>query len=363
MTELAESESGYLGGKDECACGHIPASEPHGGDEPEREQPQSEITQIKPRRARDLVERAVFVSIKLSRPGVNKKISSEHISFDSESDDLGDALNGEPDGEAKTVDRKLIRVSKRIIDCKEYKAISTLDGKIKRYIRSRCTDSLVRDGIFLLPLALVNEVDHEVTAFKERRVELIEEYGAVYDQRVEEALERLGPEGNRNDYPPWSTVKEQFALDMQYLSLAAPTVLGNISEKILEREQEKVAAQFKSAVEVSCQSLREGMADLVNHLADRLTPDDSGEKKVLRKSSIEKLVDFLNVFDARNLADDAALADLVKKARGLLIGVDAKVLRDDDHIRTDVLKGFSEIKESISGLIVAQPTRAITFED
>lgn len=327
---------------------------------------QPQITEVKrSHRPRDLVERAVFVSIKLGKPGVSKKIGSDRISFDSE--DISDSPYGDDVQDAplaKEVDRRMISVSKKLIDCKEYKAISTLDGQIKKYIKSRCTDSLIRNGIFLLPLALVNDVDQHVAEFKSKREELVNIYGAVYPTRVDEALDRLGPEGNRSDYPAWERVRELFTFDLQYLSLAAPTVLGNINEKILAREQEKVAAQFKSAVEISCQSLREGMAEIVSNLADQLSGTRAdGQKKSILKTSVEKMTDFLAVFDARNLADDGALAELVKKAKNLFDGADIKTLRSDEAVRSEVAKGFAEIKEALSGMIVEAPTRAITFDD
>ena len=356
-TELAESESGYIGGQVESQQVEEPVDEIV-----------PKLTEIKKeKRARNLVDRAVFVSIKLGKPGASKKINSERISFDSESDgsdaDSDGAEGNIDDINARTVDRKMISVSKKLIDCKEYRAISTLDGKIKTYIKSRCTSSLVRNGIFLLPLALINEVDKKIEEFKTKRVEFIAGYSEVYSQRVDEAIERLGPEGNPNDYPNWSKIAPMFTFDMQYLSLQAPTVLGNINEKIFEREHEKVAGQFRSAVEMSLQSLRVGMAELVGSLADQLATDPTGKKKSVRKVSVEKVVDFLRVFDARNLADDAALADLVKKAKSLLEGADMQSLRTDDAIRNDVAKGFAEIKESLSTMIVEKPSRAITFDD
>lgn len=347
VTELAEAESSYIGVEprvDEQSEGAIVPK----------------LTEIKKeKKARSLVERAVFVSIKLGKPGASKKINSDRINFDSETVDEGNI----DDIKARVVDRRMISVSKKLIDCKEYRAISTLDGKIKMFVRSRMHSSLIRDGIFLMPLALVGEVDKRIEEFRQERAELVDAYGAVYDLRVNEALERLGPEGNRSDYPSWDMVRSQYTFEMQYLSMQAPTVLGNISEKILEREQEKVQAQLHSMMEQSIDGLRVGMADLVTSLADQLAVDADGQKKALRKVSVDKMIDFLRVFDALNLADDTALTDLVGKAKNLLEGADVKTLRTDDSIREQVAKGFAEIKESLSAMIVEKPSRAITFDD
>ena len=308
------------------------------------------------KKVKPLVDRAVFVSIRLGKPGVSKKIDSYRVSFDSEeSDALGESRN--------KVDRDMITVSKKLINCKEYKKITKIDGTLKKFIRNRCSPSLIRNGVFLLSVALVESVDRKVREFKAARESAIETYGLVYDARVAEALERLGPEGNRADYPPWEKVKAMFTFDVQYLSFAAPTVLGNVSEEIFAREQRKVEAQFKNALEVQLQGLREGMAQLVTAMADRLTVGPGGEKKVFHKSLIENMTDFLNVFDARNLADDRALAGIVDQAKMLLTGVDAKALRTDDEVRKDIAEGFSAIKAQLDSMVVETPGRAITFDD
>jgi hypothetical protein len=316
---------------------------------------------------RDLFDRAVFVSIKLGRPGIRKAVDSAKVKFVSEGEydepQLGDA---EVDGEKK-VDREMIAVSKKLIDCQEYKDIVTLDRKIKRLIRLRCIPSVVRRGIFLLSVGLVNEVDKEVQSFSVKRKELVEAYKAVYAQRVNEAIERLGPEGNREDYPAWETIEPMFTFSFQYFSLGAPTMLGNVSEEIFKREQERVAAQFQSALEIGQQGLYEMFNKLVSEITKKLTVEPGEKQRALGSSLIEQLNDFCRVFDAQNLANDQDLKALVEKAKNLMDGVDSKDTssraKGADVLRDSIKKGMDEISSNLGALIVERPTRAITFDD
>jgi hypothetical protein len=312
-------------------------------------------------KAADLVDRAVFVSVKLSRPGASKKIDSSRIRFNAPNNDAESA--GDDDEFGDGVDRSMISVSKKLIDCPEYKAIKKLDDRFKIYIRSRCTPGLIRNGVFLLAVKLVDEVDKKTGEYRAKRKELIEAYGEVYGQRVKESLERLGPEGNPADYPPWEITRGAFGAQVQYITWGAPTVLGNVNQAIFEREQRKVAAQFENLLEMGRRDLRNIMADLVNNLAERLATEPGEEKKVFAKSTVDKFQDFLAVFDARNLSDDGELSALVQRCRGLLEGVDAKLLRKDDIVRKQVSDGLAQVKEVLGQLVIEEPGRVIQFDD
>lgn len=324
----------------------------------------------------DVVERAVFVSIKIRKPGASKKIDSGKFKFNDGADDgnpSSDVISEESDAAAseedtpkdrKKVDADMIRVSKKLIDCKEFAAIQTIDSKIKSLIRKRCMPSAIRDGIFLLAASLINEVDEKVQTLTAARAKAIEAYGAVYDARVKEALEKLGPAGDASDYPPWSVVKQTFGVSVQYLTLGVPAVLGDVNQAIFQREQQRVAAQVDDMLENGRRGLRKLMSDLVESLASCVETNPDGTKKRIQARTVENLSDFLRVFDAQNsLTNDDALAVLADKARALLDGVDIKALRDDDGVRKQVSEGMQQIKASLSSLVIEEPTRAITFDD
>lgn len=308
---------------------------------------------------RPLVDRAVSVSIKLGRPGIHKAIDSERIEFASEDTELGDAeIN-------KKVDREMIRVTKKLIDCQEYKNIVTLDRRIKRLIKLRCIQSLVRRGIFLLSIGLTKEVDAEVQSYKVKRKGLIELYKAVYPRRVEEALARLGPEGDPKDYPTWDQIEQMFTFDFQYFKMSAPTMLGDVDEAILQREENRITEQIQSALEIGRQGLYEVFGKLVSDLTQKLTVEPGESPKGLSQPMIDRLNDFMRVFDAQNMTGDVDLKGFVEKAKALMSGVDAKDLRakDADTFRAEIKKGLDEINTGLGSLIVEKPSRAITFDD
>jgi phage tail tube protein FII len=116
--------------------------------------------------------------------------------------------------------------------------------------------------------------------------------------------------------------------------------------------------------------MRAEMAELVAHMADKLKPDAKGKPKIFRdtivgngEKSYGNITDFLATFEARNVTDDKELAALVKQAKGLLKGVDADSLRDDEKTKARVAKGMQAIKSTLDGMVTEKPNRSFQFED
>jgi hypothetical protein len=131
----------------------------------------------------------------------------------------------------------------------------------------------------------------------------------------------------------------------------------------VEPAREGRARQWADATAVVQHTVREGLAELVAHLVDRLTGDKDGKLKVFRNSIMTNLNEFLEVFNARNITDDQQLAALVDKARRLISGVDAETLRESKNVRETVRTGFAKIQTALDGMLVDKPERAYRLDD
>jgi hypothetical protein len=79
------------------------------------------------------------------------------------------------------------------------------------------------------------------------------------------------------------------------------------------------------------QVLRQSMADLVAHMAERLKDGADGKPLKFKQSTVSNLVEFLSNFSFRNVTDDRQLQGLVGRARELLQGVAADDLRTNQR--------------------------------
>lgn len=283
----------------------------------------------------DLLKKAVCLSVNFSKMGNSRKVPSGAVEVDA--------------------DKTMIHVSKTLIDSDELQAIERHDGEMKRYLASRCLPSLFKQGIYLLPVALIDEVDGKITEFLAERKKLVDAFIAVYPERVEAAAKRLNVLYDPLNYPGSEQVKAEFGVSVQYINFGVPGQLKQVSRAIFNREKDKAERLWKQATEEVQQVLRAAMADLVNHMVDRLSANHDGKKRVFRNSLVVNMADFLQTFEARNIADDKELKTLVGKAKDILKGADLLTLKTEadflEFNRSYKTRYYEEDGARIEGLI------------
>ncbi len=294
--------------------------------------------------ANSLMDNAVLLSVSFHRFGTKKSVGSDEVQTDA--------------------DRKMIHVSKDLLESDRYDDIVTHDGKTSKYIKRLTSGApFLRAGVSMLGVGLVSEVD---SYLKDRAVERRALVGLFIEQLPlckASARERLGSLFNSADYPSAESVEGAFWIDWSFLEFQTPGKLRGISPEIWAQQQAKLSAAIQSAADECTIAIRAEAAGLVDHLIDRLSPDDTGKRKKFHDTLTDNVRAFLDTFKARNITNDQELAALVEDARKLIGGVDASHLRDSDVLRVKLASGFSDIKGRLDSLLVDKPKRRITFPD
>jgi hypothetical protein len=288
---------------------------------------------------RDLSQTTVCLRVHLGALGNTRKVSSANVEVDA--------------------DKQLIRVSKKLLDAAELRDIHRLDSELRSYLYEICLPFEI--GIHLLPLPLIETVDAKLQEMRERRAALVEAFLRVYPTLCRQISQRLRTLYSPADYPPADYVRSKFTFSWQYLSFGVPGQLKEISTRIFTSEREKAAQRMAEASVEIQQVLRTALAEMVEHLRYRLTVIEDGKPKQLRESAVQKVKDFLATFDFRNVTDDQALAEQVEKARKLLEGVDAEVIRNTETLRDRISVGMSEIRAQLDTMIIDRPARKFRF--
>lgn len=260
-------------------------------------------------------------------------------------------------------DKEWISVSKKIFDSPELIAVNGLDNHVRKFLETRALPSMLAKGIYLLPNTFVEEVSARLKQFSTERDVLVEKFVKVYERTVSGAESHLKDLYDGGDYPSVEAMQRMFHLTWRYVSFNTPASLEHISAEIYKEEKEKAQAQWIKAEDAIQQLLRASMADLVNHLVGKLTPEEGGKKKIFKDKSIAKLRDFLTTFKQRNVTDDRDLARLVSDAEKLIDGTTPDLLRTDESQREFVRAGFEKIQKAMTGMIEERPRRALTFQD
>jgi hypothetical protein len=289
----------------------------------------------------DVARKTVCIKVRLSTMGNTRKVSTAQIEADA--------------------DKDLLRVSKHLLDSAELKAITRFDGEIRRYLYNICLPFEI--GIHLLPVAALETVELRLQQFADDRLQLVASFLAAYPSLCQDAAKRLRGLYNPADYPSVDETRRQFGFSWQYVSFAVPDQLKGISEEVWEQEREKAAQRMAEASSEIQAVLRETMAKLVQHMADRLKTTEDGKPIRFKESTVSNLVEFLANFEFRNVTDDTELQSVVARARALLQGVNADDLRSTGALRATVQQGMANLAAQLDTMMAKSGVRRFRFEE
>lgn len=290
----------------------------------------------------NIFARAVCVQVSLSCLGTRRKMTTDESTLN-----------------ADQAARELLHVSAEILKSPELDAIRKADRALQTFIRTDRASGPAPfgDGVWLVSLELLAATDADIVAKLEARAVLVDTFCAAYDARRLATMQTLGALADRFTWPSLAVVRNAFDARVRYLAIDTPEALRMMRGGIFEREQRKAAAEWAEAIDECRQVLRGAFADLVGHLAERLTTETGAKPKIFRDSAVTKFDDFVSTFQARNIADDAALGALVQQARDVMKGATAQQLRDNATVRESIAASMAALKTALDPLVAEQPSR------
>jgi hypothetical protein len=264
--------------------------------------------------------------------------------------------------QAEEVPKELLSMSKRLLDSKELADVVTADHKLRDTIQQMSLPSILRRGTYLIPVDNVNTIDDIIRKHKDvARPALVDKFVSVYEERIAEAKEKLGPLFDRTQYPPAEDVRSYFWMEYRWESFAPPEQLESLNPTLYREAKERIQRDMDEATEEIRQALRVELLSLVEGLRKSLQGKrEDGKPVKFYESGIEKVVTFMENFRARNVLGDGDLEKIVEDAKAVLGGVDASQVRTNEQFRAELGKSMAELKTSLDGLVVVK-TRKFDF--
>lgn len=292
--------------------------------------------------------KAVGYSLAIQRPGTSRKVSSDLIEV----------------REDPTVEKSRLKMTKKILICPAFDAVCSADNAIRMYINRLALPSFLRKGVYALPIGLMERVDEAVQNYVKNREELVEAFLAVYPAQIEQAEEDLGRLFDPDDYASADDLRRSFRVSVRYIDFGLPRGMDSISKTIFDREREKTEDAWKDALAEMRQVLRTALADLVDHMVERLSGKTAkGKPKVFRDTLVTNLGEFLDTFAPRNIADDQELSSLVEKCKAVLSGKTPGDLRKNANVRATVAASMNEVKTKLDTMVKDRPVRKMRFDE
>lgn len=299
-----------------------------------------------------LVENTIAYQMTIHRWGIKRQVSQG-------------VLEGLIPGERELIKKKMLSASKRIIESKEYDAIVSLDGHTSRWLGEHSVPSILKKGVYCLPVVICGEVDTYIEEYKRKRQdEIVPLFIEAYETQAYAARDMLGSAlFSSLEYPTVEKMRNLFSVDTSYLTFDVPSSLKYVSEELFKREQEKVEQQWQEAAEAINQLLIAECAELVSGLQSALTGLNDGTLKRFRDANFVNLDTWAELFlRARNVTDNAELEGVVREIRQTLQGVTHDSLKyNSGNIREYLGVAMQEIQVELKGMMEEVDERMISF--
>lgn len=292
----------------------------------------------------DIQESTVILNLDLGKVTNRRVIASSTENIDTE------------------IDRKMLHVGIDLFDAKELRDCTNFQQSIKYAIKDFCVPSFFRGGMYLVKLEAIQQVEDLLRKAVVDFVPVVEAFANVVDERRDEAKDRLKGEFDASLYPNRAEVLTKFRIDWSWMSMSTPDSLKKISAEFFEREKQKAADNLRAATDGITALLAAEAKKLGDHLIERLTPNEKGEVKVIRKSVVNNINEFLQSFSLRNIGTSEELNAQIQRIQGLVSGIDAATLKVNGDLRTSVADQFKEVAAALDDLIVNKPKRYMVKE-
>mgnify|MGYP001580758417 CR=1 FL=1 len=273
--------------------------------------------------------------------------------------------------ERNLVESKMLSASKKIIQSDEYNKIVSQDGFVARWLAERSVPSILKKGVYLIPLAFVDMVNEKMESYKfERQEVLVPAFLAVYSDQAYAAREMfyLTTGGSQLfdslEYPTVEKMATLFSLETSYISFDVPDQLKYVSEELFRRERERVEQAWQSAEDAINTLLVHECAELVDGLQVALKGLNDGTLKKFREANVENLREWSQLFlQARNVTNNEELEKVVQDINMSLANVTRDDLKHDrSSLRQFVQGALSQAQVELKGMLENQPERLIQFE-
>jgi len=214
-------------------------------------------------------------------------------------------------------------------------------------------------SIYLIPKDLLGVVDKALEGFKERFWTKVNDFVDQYDLAREEARTVLGDLFNEADYP--EDISTKFKFEWRFLTLDLPKKSKILTPEIYQREKEKFEQLMIETRDMATEALASELGDIVQNLIDRLNGNGNGKgkAKAINSSMLNRMRDFTEAFNTKNVFDDDKLTSVVDQANSVLAGISPYGLKYNDVMKQRIVNSMGDIKDTVDNILVDLPRRKI----
>lgn len=191
----------------------------------------------------------------------------------------------------------------------------------------------------LLPVAQWDAFTDQLRARIASFNSLVDQFCAQYETHRDKALLQLGALANPKDYPPLSTVRTKFYINVNYTPLpdSRDFRLDDMPEEAMNELRANADLRVAEAVNEARNDLYRRLSERLEHIVKRMTEVSAKkEGNRIHGSLLSNLSELCQLIPALNVTKDQELENLRQRVMREIAPFDIEDIRDNEDSRTDL---------------------------
>jgi hypothetical protein len=176
-----------------------------------------------------------------------------------------------------------------------------------------------------------------------------------YPKHIEQAKKELGKLFNEQDYPPATSIRKRFALEVIITPCPdSGDFRADLDPDVLKDIGVKLEKHLEGLLDKAMDDAAHRITDVVGHMVKRLKAYKPANKKKGTKAEgkfhdtlVENIRDLAKLLPTFNLNNDSKLASIHQSIMKELCINDPDTLREDDVVRKKVVKSAEDILKKV----------------
>ena len=201
-----------------------------------------------------------------------------------------------------------------------------------------------QEGARLLPHLITERYMSEMSALKRAAVNQLEEFLAAYPDLIVQAKANLGSMVGNTTYPTVDELRSSFRVHFDFEPLPAASNFQGLDSFMLERLTKGLQKKQQRQVVDASAAMWKRAAKPVRKLIERLENADT----TIKEPTIEALREIVTLLPGWNLTGDPQMAEVTEEINELISGLDAKTLRTNEVVRSEVIAGAKRVQDKMT---------------
>ena len=248
---------------------------------------------------------------------------------------------------------------KRLINPEMLGQIKTAAHQARSKVKVRSLPFPIQ-SVQLIPKDYIGEVEEILQHYQKLFWERVQEFESMYAEAREDAKKNLGELFRESEYPV--DIKSKFKFDWKFFTIQQPDHLSVLSPDLYEREKQNFEKLMSDTKELCTQALRHEFSQTLENLVEKLNTTNGSKPKMLNNSMFNKLNNFLEQLETKNIFQDEELIALAETAKNTISNISPYTLKYDSEFREKIKSDMQSLQETVDQSIQDMPRRQINME-